>query len=195
MLFRSTAVSGVTSVGIREEIFGVENLVTELEIEEVYLRSEETVTEGTRVLKLSETSVAQARDELEQVLKEADLAYRSELIEYEQSKINARYELDSKLLNGEQAKEIYEESLTGLQDSVDTAKERLLEAQEEIAEYQSYVNEDSYRSYFRLDEYQAIYDETLEALKEKMNEWGVSWSQVTGQGGREIGRASCRERV
>lgn len=181
-----TAVSGVTSVGIREEIFGVENLVTELEIEEVYLRSEETVTEGTRVLKLSETSVAQARDELEQVLKEADLAYRSGLIEYEQSKINARYELDSKLLNGEQAKEIYEESLTGLQDSVDTAKERLLEAQEEIAEYQSYVNEDSYRSYFRVDEYQAIYDETLEALKEKMNEWGVSWSQVTGQGGRDM---------
>ena len=32
-----------------------------------------------------------------------------------------------------------------------------------------------------------IYDETLEALKEKMDEWGVSWSQVTGQSGMNIG--------
>lgn len=178
-----TAVSGVTSVGITEEVFGVENLTTGLEIEEVYISSEDVITEGTRILKLSETSVAEARKELEKALKEADLAYRSGAIEYEQSKITAKYDLDSKILDGGQAKEIYDEDLSGLQASVDKAKEELLEAQEKIAEYQSYVNDDSYRSYFKVDEYQAIYDKTLEALKEKMNEWGVSWSQVTGQGG------------
>lgn len=177
-----TMASGVTNVGVTEETFGVENITTGLQIEEVYINSGDMVKEGTRILKLSETSVAEARDDLEEALTEADLAYRSGLIQYEQSKITAKYDLDCKILDGKQAKEIYDETLSGLQDSVDLAKEQLLQAQEKIAEYQSYVSDDSYRSYFRVDEYQAVYDETLDALKSKMDEWGISWSQVTGQG-------------
>ena len=177
-----TMASGVTNVGVTEETFGVENITAGLQIEEVYINSGDMVTEGTRILKLSETSVAEARDDLEQALTEADLAYRSGLIQYEQSKITAKYDLDCKILDGKQAKEIYDETLSGLQDSVDLAKEQLLQAQEKIAEYQSYVSDDSYRSYFRVDEYQAVYDETLDALKSKMDEWGISWSQVTRQG-------------
>lgn len=179
--------SGVTSVGVTAEVFEVENLATELEIEEVYINSEDVVTQGTKILKLSETSVADARKEQEQALKEADLAYRSGLIEYEQNKITAKYDLDSKILSGEQAKEVYDETVSGLQDSVDKAREQLNEAREEIAEYQSYVNNDSYRSYFKVDEYQAVYDEILEALVEKMDEWNVSWPQVTGQGDMNMG--------
>ncbi len=177
-----TMASGVTNVGVTEETFGVENITAGLQIEEVYINSGDMVTEGTRILKLSETSVAEARDDLEQALTEVDLAYRSGLIQYEQSKITAKYDLDCKILDGKQAKEIYDETLSGLQDSVDLAKEQLLQAQEKIAEYQSYVSDDSYRSYFKVDEYQAVYDETLDALKSKMDEWGISWSQVTGQG-------------
>lgn len=178
-----TAVSGVTSVGVTEEVFGVENLTAGLRIEEVYISSNDNILAGTKILKLSEASVEEARDELEKALNEADLACRSGLIEYEQSIINAKYDLDSKVLNGKQAKAVYDENLSKLQTSVDKAKEQLLEAQEKIAEYQSYVSDDSYRSYFGVDEYQAIYDETLQALMQNMDEWGVSWPQVTGQGG------------
>lgn len=175
--------SGVTSVGVTEEIFEVENLTTALEIEELYISSEEDITEGTKVLKLSEDSIAEARAELEQTLKDADLAYRAGAIEYEQSKITAEYDRDSTILSGEQAKAVYEETLSGLTISVERAQEELDQAKEDIAEYQSYVNNESYKSYFKVDEYQAIYDETLEALMDKMEEWGVSWPQVTGQGG------------
>ncbi len=175
--------SGVTSVGVTEEIFEVENLSTALKIEELYISSEEDITEGTKVLKLSEDSIAEARGELEQTLKDADLAYRAGAIEYEQSKITAEYDRDSTILSGEQAKAVYEETLSGLTTSVERAQEELNQAKEDIAEYQSYVNNDSYKSYFKVDEYQAIYDETLEALMDKMEEWGVSWPQVTGQGG------------
>ena len=45
------------------------------------------------------------------------------------------------------------------------------------------MNDNSYRSYFKVDEYQALYDENLQVLKDKMEEWGVSWEQVTGSGG------------
>ena len=178
-----TAASGVTNVGITEASFDVENLTTELEIEEVYAVSGEEVTAGDKILKLTEDSVEEARKELERALEDAELAYRTGAIEYEQDLITAEYTRDSAILTGQQAKEVYDETVASLQSAVTRAEEELQDAEDDIAEYESYVNDGSYKSYFRVDEYQAIYDENLKALTDKMDEWGISWSQVTGSGG------------
>ena len=177
------AASGVTNVGITEETFDVENLTTDLEIEEVYAVSGEEVTAGDKILKLTEDSVAEARKELERTLRDAELSYRTGKIEYEQNLITAEYTKDSAILTGQQAKEVYDETVASLQSAVTKAEEELQEAEDDIAEYESYVNDGSYKSYFKVDAYQAIYDENLKALTDKMDEWGVSWSQVTGGGG------------
>ena len=177
------AASGVTNVGITEETFDVENLTTVLEIEEVYAASGEEVTAGDKILKLTEESVAEARKELERALEDAELAYRTGAIEYEQNLITAEYTRDSAILTGQQAKEVYDETVASLQSAVTRAEEELQDAEDDIAEYESYVNDGSYKSYFKVDEYQAIYDENLKALTDKMDEWGISWSQVTGGGG------------
>lgn len=177
------AVSGVTNVGITEETFDVENLTTNLEIEEVYAVSGEDVTAGDKILKLTEESVAEARKELERALEDAELAYRTGKIEYEQNLITAEYTKDSAILTGQQAKEVYDETVASLQSAVTKAEEELQDAEDDIAEYESYANDGSYKSYFKVDEYQAIYDENLKALTDKMDEWGVGWSQVTGGGG------------
>ena len=178
-----TATSGVTNVGIMEETFDVENLTTNLEIEEVYAVSGEEVTAGDKILKLTEDSVEEARKELERALEDAELAYRTGAIEYEQNLITAEYTRDSAILTGQQAKEVYDETVESLQSAVARAEEELQDAEDDIAEYESYVNDGSYKSYFKVDEYQAIYDENLKALTDKMDEWGISWSQVTGGGG------------
>ena len=178
-----TAASGVTNVGITEASFDVENLTTELEIEEVYAVSGEEVTAGDKILKLTEDSVEEARKELERALEDAELAYRTGAIEYEQNLITAEYTRDSAILTGQQAKDVYDETVASLQSAVTRAEEELQDAEDDIAEYESYVNDGSYKSYFKVDEYQAIYDENLKALTDKMDEWGISWSQVTGSGG------------
>lgn len=178
-----TAASGVTNVGITEASFDVENLTTELEIEEVYAVSGEEVTAGDKILKLTEDSVEEARKELERALEDAELAYRTGAIEYEQNLITAEYMRDSAILTGQQAKDVYDETVASLQSAVTRAEEELQDAEDDIAEYESYVNDGSYKSYFKVDEYQAIYDENLKALTDKMDEWGISWSQVTGSGG------------
>lgn len=177
------AASGVTNVGITEASFDVENLTTELEIEEVYAVSGEEVTAGDKILKLTEDSVEEVRKELERALEDAELAYRTGAIEYEQNLITAEYTRDSAILTGQQAKEVYNETVASLQSAVTRAEEELQDAEDDIAEYESYVNDGSYKSYFKVDEYQAIYDENLKALTDKMDEWGISWSQVTGSGG------------
>ena len=175
-----TAASGVTNVGITEASFDVENLTTELEIEEVYAVSGEEVTAGDKILKLTEDSVEEARKELERALEDAELAYRTGAIEYEQNLITAEYTRDSAILTGQQAKEVYDETVASLQSAVARAEEELQDAEDDIAEYESYVNDGSYKSYFKADEYQAIYDENLKALTDKLDEWGISWSQITG---------------
>ena len=174
------AASGVTNVGITEASFDVENLTTELEIEEVYAVSGEEVSAGDKILKLTEDSVEEARKELERALEDAELAYRTGAIEYEQNLITAEYTRDSAILTGQQAKEVYDETVASLQSAVTKAEEELQDAEDEIAEYESYVNDGSYKSYFKVDEYQAIYDENLKALTDKLDEWGISWSQITG---------------
>ena len=175
-----TAASGVTNVGITEASFDVENLTTELEIEEVYAVSGEEVTTGDKILKLTEDSVEEARKELERALEDAELAYRTGAIEHEQNLITAEYTRDSAILTGQQAKEVYDETVASLQSAVTRAEEELQDAEDDIAEYESYVNDGSYKSYFKVDEYQAIYDENLKALTDKLDEWGISWSQITG---------------
>ena len=180
------AASGVTNVGITEETFDVENLTTGLEIEEVYVASGEEVSAGDKILKLTEDSVEEVRKELERALEDAELAYRTGAIEYEQNLITAEYTRDSAILTGQQAKEVYDETVASLQSAVTRAEEELQDAEDDIAEYESYVNDGSYKSYFKLDEYQAIYDENLKALTDKMDEWGVSWSQVTGGNGGSV---------
>ena len=161
----------------------MENLTTVLEIEEVYAASGEEVTAGDKILKLTEDSVEEARKELERALEDAELAYRTGAIEYEQNLITAEYTRDSAILTGQQAKDVYDETVASLQSAVTRAEEELQDAEDDIAEYESYVNDGSYKSYFKVDEYQAIYDENLKALTDKMDEWGISWSQVTGSGG------------
>lgn len=174
---------GVTSVGMIRESFEVEGLETQLDIEEVYVSSNQEVEEGTAILKLSEESVEEAREELETKLRETDLAYRAGAIEYEQKKITAEYDRDTALLNGEQAEEVYNQSIASLESSVERAKEELSQAQEDITEYQEALNGDPLYDYYKVEEYKSLYDENLKLLTDKMSQWGVSWSQVVTVGG------------
>lgn len=176
------AATGLTGIGMTQENFEVENLDTKLLIEEVYISSNEEVEEGTAVLKLSEDTVAEARAELEKKLRQADLDYRAGAIEYEQSLITAEYDRDSALLAGQQAQAVYEATVSTLKSDVEKAEKALKEAKEQIAEYQEAVDSGSYYEYYKVGEYQALYEENKKLLMDKMEEWGVSWGQVTGSG-------------
>ena len=182
--------SGITSVGIIQENFEVENLSQGIRIEEVLVSSGQEIAEGDTVLKLSEASVAEAREELEDLLKDADLAYRTGIIEYEQSLITAKYDRDQAVLSGKQAQEVYNETVASLTDNVEKAKEQLAQTKEQIAEYQAITANNDYYNTVKAGEYKALYDENLELLKSRMEEWNVSWEQVLSGAGSMGGQGS-----
>ncbi len=173
--------SGTVSVGITNEEFDLDYLDTELEIEEVYLTSNTEVTEGEKIAKLTEKSLAQALDELNDARTEADLAYRAGLITFEQAKIEAKYEYDSNLLNGSQAQQVYDETLQQLQKAIDDAQKDIDEAKEEIAEYTDALENDAYDEKYQVSYFYQKYQDDLELLMDKMEEWGLPWPYVTGQ--------------
>ncbi len=178
--------SGVTSMGVISENFEVTDMTTGLYVEEVYVSSGEKVEEGTALLKLSEDSVAEAKAELEKAKTDTDLAYRAGVIEYQQNLINIQYDYDAAVLAGEQAKAVYEENISRLSEDVERAQEALDEAKELIAEYEAAITQDTYATTYPYAELKALYDENLEVLKAKIEEWGVSWERVVnGRGGNQ----------
>ena len=175
------AASGVINVGTESDDLDVE-LTTSLKVEEVYVSSGDEITEGTPILKINEDDIAAAKKELESELKSAELAYRTGAIEYQKNLITAKYDYDSAVLAGDQAKAVYTATIDSLKDSVQKAQDSLDDAEEQIAEYESYVTNDTYREYFGVDATTATYNEHLELLKKRIEEWGVSWNEVTGRG-------------
>lgn len=179
-------VSGVTSMDVVTEDFEVTDLTKGLYVEEVYVSSGTEVQEGTALLKFSQESVQNAREELESAKQEAELAYRAGRIEYEQKQITLRYDYDLAVLKGEQAKAVYEESISRLSDGVVKAQENLQETKDLIAEYEAAIAEDTYAITYPYAEKKALYDENLSVLMAKMEEWGVGWESVTnGRGGNQ----------
>lgn len=172
---------GVTSIGTTEETFPIEELTNGLEVEQVLIASGETVDEKTAVLKFTDASVAEVREELETTLRAAELAYRAGKIEYEQAKISAEYEYQKTVLEGKQANAVYEETVSNMEDSVEKARKAYEETKAEIAEYEAALENGSYEE--TLEECQKEYDENYQLLVEYMDEWDIEWHEVTGKGG------------
>ncbi len=178
----AVSASGITSIGITQEELSIDSLTTRMYVEEVYVSSGQELTVGQEAFLLASDSVAAAREELEALLKEADLAYRTGTIEYEQKLITAKYDRDLAVLEGEQAKEVYNQTIASLDSDLTAAQEELADTKAQIAEYQALIAENDYYNTYKVGEYKALYDENLELLKKRMEEWGVSWAQVTGSG-------------
>ncbi len=174
--------SGVTSVGMVSETWEVEDLTNVLYVEEVYISSGNEVSEGDAILKLDADSVEEARELLEEALQDAELAYRTGAIEYEQSLITAAYDRDLALANAEYAQTTYNNTVSNLTSSVERAQEALDEAEAQIAEYEELINSGDYYSYYNVAELKAIYDENYELLVYYVNMWGLDWSSVLSSG-------------
>ena len=172
---------GVINIGTETESFPIEDLTVGLEVEQVLIASGETVNTETAVLKFTDSSVAEAREELQNTLRAADLAYRAGKIEYEQAKINAAYDYETTVLAGRNAEAVYNETISGIEDNVERARQEYEDAKAELSEYEAALANGTYKA--NLDAAQAEYDENYALLVAYMKEWDISWPEVTGRGG------------
>lgn len=165
--------SGLTSVGMTEEIWEFDFLDTELYIEESYLSVGDEVEAGTAVFKISETTLEEARKELENEVKETELLYRQGKLDYEAGKLTALSTYETASVNQKYAWSEYNNDAAEAKKTVDDLEAQVEEARELVQEYEKSAAEDYYRTYYQVDErYQTYYDH-FNYLMEVYEKWNI----------------------
>lgn len=172
-------VAGTTAIGMDAVIFDIDFLENaSLYVEEVYLSNGDTVEAGDKVFKLTGDSIADAREELQNTAKNAELSYRSSVITTNQSRIQAKYTYETALLEAEQAEQVYNDTVAEQQASLDKTKAAYEDAQTAYNEFYEIIVNNSLRELYEVDEKKAAYEETHELYTAKVAEWEVTEEEL-----------------
>lgn len=170
---------GIINIGTTEETLDISKMTGSLKIEKILFSTGDTVEEGTPLLQFTEESVKEVEAELKKNLREAELSYRSGKIEYEKSLITAKYDYEAAILKGEQADAVYKESVASLKSSLNSATESYNNSKDQLAEYKDAQANDTYYEEYKVGYYLSEYENMCDLLVYKIDEWNLSWPDVT----------------
>lgn len=142
-----------------------------LEVEEVYVSVGQNVTEGEALLKISEESIAEYREELEEAVTTAAVSVSEAKLSSAKQQLEASYNYDSSIAKGTVAEETHNATITQLQTAIDEAQEAYDEQNDMVAYYQSLVSsgEDEYAD--ELSEAKTALASCESKLKKAQNEY------------------------
>ena len=104
---------------------------TSLEVEEVYVSQGQTVAEGEPLLKLTQESISEYREDLEAAVETAQLSVSQEEINVESKQAQADYTYEMYLAEGETAEETYNATIERLEAAVAEIQEEIEEEDDE----------------------------------------------------------------
>ncbi len=155
--------TGTTSVGVNAVTFDIDFLEdANLYVEEVYLSNGDSVQAGDKYLKFTDASIADARTELEEAALSAELAYRSGILSDGESKLQAKYEYDTAMLEAQYAQQVYEDTLAQLEADYAQAKKEYDEARQEYDDYLEKVQNNSFYEDYDIANLKKAYEEAYD---------------------------------
>lgn len=181
--------SGLTSVGMNTEILKLDFLSTELYVEESYLSVGDEVEAGTKVFKISEETLKEAKKELSDKVTETELAYRQGVIDYEADLLEADSTYQKASISAAYAQTNYEKQEAEEKQKVKDLQEQVEQVRELLEEYRKSEEEDYYRTYYQIDELYEEYYEHFQLLMSFYEKWDVeelSGEEQTGNGGAQM---------
>ena len=136
----STATSGSTSSsGSSSSGSSTSTSTASLEVEEVYVTTGQKVSVGDPILKITDDSIAEYKENLEDAVTSATLALKEAKLNVQTSQLEADYSYDSNVANGTVAESEYNSTIATLQAAVDSAQEAVNESAAKIADYQTKI--------------------------------------------------------
>ncbi len=117
------------------------NDTRKMEIEEIYVKVGQEISKGDPLLKLTDESVAEIREELVADEEDARVAYESLVVDQEKSMQEASQEYEQNQVYGNAAQLEYDEALYDLKKAMDDALEDLEDAQEDLQDLQDDLQE------------------------------------------------------
>lgn len=181
--------SGLTSVGMNTEILKLDFLSTELYVEESYLSVGDEVEAETKVFKISEETLKEAKKELSDKVTETELAYRQGVIDYEADLLEADSTYQKASISAAYAQTNYEKQEAEEKQKVKDLQEQVEQARELLEEYRKSEEEDYYRTYYQIDELYEEYYEHFQLLMSFYEKWNIeelSGEEQTGNSGAQM---------
>lgn len=139
-----------------------------LEVEEIYLAVGAEAKVGDPLLKLTEESVTEYRENLEETRNSAELALRKAQLDAKSTKLSAQYTYDSNVTKGNVAQSEYDVAIAELQASVDEAQAGVDASAEKISDFQKRIKKGEKCS-AALAEEQANYNSMAAKLQSAKN--------------------------
>lgn len=109
----------------------------QLKVEEVYVAAGEEVAAGTAILKFTDDSVNQIREELQEEVQNVQILYEKQEASWRRTKQAAESELELNQLYGTYASGAYTAQIASLQEALDDAKEEQEAMEETLAEQEA----------------------------------------------------------
>ncbi len=167
--------TGTTSVGVNAVAFDIDFLEdANLYVEEVYLSNGDSVQAGDKYLKFTDASIADARTELEEAALSAELAYRSGILSDGESKLQAKYEYDTAMLEAQYAQQVYEDTLAQLEADYAQAKKEYDAAQQEYDDYLEKVQNNSFYEEYDIENLKKAYEEAYDLYIDRKEYYEVT---------------------
>jgi multidrug efflux pump subunit AcrA (membrane-fusion protein) len=174
----SVTATGTTTVGMTTEELDLASLSTKLYVEDVYLSNGDTVNKGDKILKISDSTLKSAKNELERAQKSADYAYREGVITTAQEKIEAQSTYDQAAVKEKYAQQAYDETVKEVTDKISDLQDQISDEQDLIDEYTKAVNDNYYYKYYDVANKKKERDATFALQMKLYEEWNME--ELTG---------------
>lgn len=176
----AVSATGTTTIGMDAVAFEIDFLEeTALYVEKVYVKSGDEVSAGNRILKFTQKSLEEARQELEETLQSAVLSYESSMIANQESRITKKYEYDKTMLEAEQAQGVYEDTTAALETELAEALEKYQEAQTAYEKLNAQITGNTFYDDYEVGEKKQAYEEAKELYNERYAYWEVTEDELS----------------
>lgn len=109
-------------------------------IDDVYVRAGERVTKGQPLFSIDQNSLNTARNTLENEYTSAKLKLEQAKIQQQKGTIEAKSTMDTDKSSGKLAEQIYQNSITSIDNTLASYKQKVLEDEEDLTTYQTLYN-------------------------------------------------------
>jgi multidrug resistance efflux pump len=149
--------SGTTSIGIVNDTFDLTlSSDTSLEIEKVYVSSQDTVSKGDPILKLTDDSIKAAKTSLDQTARAAEYAYDLGAVDAKVNTVSAGETYNKAVIAAKYAQQDYDDTIAKAQAEIDDLQSQVDDQQDIVDEYTAAAADpDYYNKKYKVSEIKA----------------------------------------
>ncbi len=139
----SSSSGGSSSSGSTSTSTSTSTSAPELIVDEILIKEGESVTKGDAIMSITEASIKSARKELEAAVTSTELALTQAQIDQDDTLLQAKYDYDTRITEGESAEKTYNAALESISSNISVLQSSISETESSISDIETQISEAS----------------------------------------------------